>query len=123
MPTDAEWKSLEMYLGMSQATANLAGWRGADEGSKRAGNAVLWTDSVLNQNAVFETSGFTALPGGHRGNDKTFGNIGVYGRWWSATEYDNNFAWYRSMHYGFIDLSRVYDRSKEIGFSVRCFKD
>lgn len=34
MPSDDEWKELEMYLGMSQADADSEGWRGTDEGGK-----------------------------------------------------------------------------------------
>ncbi len=34
MPTDEEWKELEMYLGMSQSEADGKGYRGIDEGGK-----------------------------------------------------------------------------------------
>ena len=34
VPTDEEWKKLEMYLGMSQSEADIIGDRGTDEGSK-----------------------------------------------------------------------------------------
>jgi uncharacterized protein (TIGR02145 family) len=34
VPTDEEWKELEMFLGMSQSEANGTGWRGTDEGGK-----------------------------------------------------------------------------------------
>ncbi len=47
VPTDAEWKELEMALGMSQSEADDAGYRGTNEGSKLAGNAGLWTDGEL----------------------------------------------------------------------------
>jgi len=32
--SDAEWKQLEMYLGMSQTESDQTGWRGTDEGGK-----------------------------------------------------------------------------------------
>ena len=41
VPTDDDWKELEMYLGLSQSEADDTGWRGTNEGSKLAGNASL----------------------------------------------------------------------------------
>ena len=66
LPSDEEWKTLEMELGMSQANANNTGWRGTNEGAKLAGNAYLWTNGTLDSHAEFGTSGFAALPGGYR---------------------------------------------------------
>ena len=34
MPTDEEWKKLEMYLGMSRSEADESDYRGTDEGGK-----------------------------------------------------------------------------------------
>jgi len=34
VPSDEEWKQLEMYLGMSQSEADESGSRGTDEGGK-----------------------------------------------------------------------------------------
>jgi hypothetical protein len=34
LPSDNEWKTLEMFLGMSQSEADDTGWRGSDEGGK-----------------------------------------------------------------------------------------
>jgi uncharacterized protein (TIGR02145 family) len=38
VPSDDEWKQLEMYLGMSQSEADDYGWRGTDEGGEVKGN-------------------------------------------------------------------------------------
>ncbi len=38
IPSDAEWKELEMCLGMTQSEANSTGWRGTDEGGKAKDN-------------------------------------------------------------------------------------
>src|SRR4030042_2170348 len=35
LPSDAEWKELEIYLGMSQVEADGTGWGGTNEGGKR----------------------------------------------------------------------------------------
>lgn len=68
-------------------------------------------------------TGFTALPGGNRGNyGGDFNGIDSDGYWWSATEPNADYAWYRGLYY---DLSNVYRDaySKHYGFSVRCLRD
>ena len=66
IPSDAEFMELEMYLGMSESEANDTGPRGADEGSKLAGNSDLWNDGVLENYSELGTSGFNALPANRR---------------------------------------------------------
>jgi hypothetical protein len=34
--------------------------------------------------------GFSALPGGYGFSDGSFGSVGHYGNWWSASESENN---------------------------------
>jgi uncharacterized protein (TIGR02145 family) len=122
IPTDTEWKNLEMFLGMSQANADTIGWRGYIVGSKMAGNALLWGDGVLKNTTAFGSSGFTGLPGGSRGSNGVFSIVSSTGNWWSASEHDATNAWFRSLY--FDDLS-VYrgKANKGCGFSVRCVKD
>lgn len=122
LPSDAEWKELEMALGMSQAEADDADWRGTNECSKLAGNAGLWADGALVNDGDFGTSGFTALLGGYRYSGGSFYDISSNGFWWSATENLASYAWFRHMY---INDSRVrrYFTDKELGFSVRCVRD
>jgi len=122
LPTDEEWKELEMYLGMSQADVDNQGWRGINEGSKLAGNKNLWQDGILENDAEFGTSGFTALPGGLRYHYSSFRVIGNKGELWSATEYNTDRAWYRSLRCYYSSVYRFY-YYKECGFSVRCVRD
>ena len=120
LPSDAEWKILEMYLGMSQAQADNAGWRGTNEGGKlKESGTSHWISP--NTGATNE-SGFTALPGGNRRSNGHFSSIGGSGDWWSATGYGADSAWSRYVHYGNGDVGR-YDGSKGNGFSVRCLRD
>jgi len=122
IPTDEEWKTLEMCLGMSQTEADGSGWRGTDQSSQLAGRADLWQDGNLETNANFGTSGFSALPGGGRGSNGAFDDIGCNAYWWSSSEYDATLAWIRILY--FLN-SKVYrsSRDKDYGFSVRCVKD
>jgi len=65
--------------------------------------------------------GFSALPGGSRNTNGSFGHAGSNGFWWSATEGGIG-AWNRGMtsHNGNVTESR-YD--KGTGFSALCVQD
>jgi uncharacterized protein (TIGR02145 family) len=62
--------------------------------------------------------GFSALSGG-RGPSASFYFIGVYGSWWSATEYDAGGAWGRGMYSGNENVVEYY-YLKSYCLSVRC---
>jgi len=68
------------------------------------------------------SSGFTALPGGHRkANLASFHDLGNRGSWWSATP-DATTAWYMELR---NNSSSAYweNNEKVFGLSVRCIKD
>ena len=46
VPSDEEWKELEIQLGMSSFQADALHGRGSNEGSKLAGQAELWKDGI-----------------------------------------------------------------------------
>ncbi len=122
LPSDNEWKELEMALGMSQADADAIDWRGTNEGSKLADNTDLWNDGDLETDSEFGSSGFSALPGGYRYVNGSFLIIGNIGIWWSATEWSSSNVWYRSLFYDRSSVEHYYN-SKNLGFSVRCVRD
>jgi len=120
VPTDEEWKELEMYLGMSQTEVDKEGWRGTNEGSKLAGNASLWYDGVLKNNSSFGQSGFTALPGGKRYPlNGYFYDIGEYAYFWFCTE---SGAGQRVLGCDNSFVSRSFRRWHG-GFSLRLIRD
>jgi uncharacterized protein (TIGR02145 family) len=108
IPTDAEWTILTDYLG---------GEAGA--GGKMKSTSGLW--AALNTDAT-NSSGFSGLPGGSRGSNGPFNNIGNYGYWWSSTEFNANNARSRSLSYGNGNVYR-YNYNKIYGFSCRCLRD
>ncbi len=122
VPTDEEWKELEMCLGMSQSEADGTGYRGTDQGSQLAGRADLWIDGALENNADFGTSGFSALPGGYRSYNGPFYNIGRNAYWWSSSELNASNAWYRYLYYYYSEVHRLHG-NKANGFSVRAVRD
>ena len=120
VPTDEEWKELEMYLGLSQSEADDTGLRGTDEGGKLKETGITHWASP-NVGATNE-SGFSALPGGYRHYDGGFNCMRLMALFWSSTESSSDLARYRLLDYINSGISRtsIYER---IGFSVRCVRD
>jgi len=125
LPSDGEWIVLEMQLGMSYDEAWLMGWRGTNEGTQMKAKEG-WADNGNGTNS----SGFSALPAGIRGNHGMFSDVGKATQFWSSTEYFNitNYAFNRKLLYdqpgvGWFHASHYYGYPKDFGFSVRCVKD
>ncbi len=106
LPTDEEWVVL---------TNSLGGGVVAGGKMKEVGTA-HW--NAPNRGATNE-SGFTALPGGNRTDYGTFSSVGLFGYWWSATEFGSSYGLYRYLHFDLPDMSRD-NCGKSNGFSVRC---
>ncbi len=123
VPTDEEYMELEMALGMSWEEAHDTYWRGTDQGSQLAGRADLWANGALENNPAFGSSGFIALPGGYRrDNNGGYYDMGENIMFWTATAYDSNNAWRRSLSYYYSEFYR-YHGNMRYGFSVRCLGD
>lgn len=130
LPSDNEWKELEMYLGMSQHEADMFSFRGSNEGSKLAGESSLWDGPIVNENerlidnADFGTSCFNALPGGYRTaySNGLFSQSEDIAEFWCATESGDTLALIRLLHYYNTSVYR-FTSSKKSGASVRCIKD
>ncbi len=120
IPTDDEYKTLEMQLGMSQAAADSAGYRGTDEGGKLKETGTTHWDSP-NIGAT-NSSGFTALPGGYRQIVfNPFVQIGSNAYFWSSSNI-GPFAWIRSLFYLDSRVERT-EGLNERGYSVRCVRN
>lgn len=119
VPTDAEWKELEMYLGMSQSDADVGEkWRGTDEGTKMK-SASGWKENGNGSNSC----GFSALPGALRSYDGKFtGMMGYLAPFWSSSDYDSDYVWYRVLQWNNSKVRRKLG-VKIRGFAVRCVKD
>lgn len=116
IPTDSEWKTLELELGMPLSEVEASGERGSNEG--QALKASPSDSPSWNGN---NSSGFNAYPGGARDN-----NGGYYAGtsdsfMWTSTPFNENSAWIRDLD---SDTSiERYNWSTRYGFSVRCVKD
>jgi uncharacterized protein (TIGR02145 family) len=99
VPSDAEWTVLSNFLA-------------TDVGFK------MKATTFGGSNA----SGFNGLPGGYRGSDGAFGDVGSYGFFWSSSEGSSGSAWNRHLGRDGRDLLR-FNGGKRLGFSVRCVRD
>ncbi len=97
--------------------SNAYGGDGFAGGYLKDTGTLLWkTPNVGATNSY----NFTGLPGGIRGSNGGFGNVGAYGCFWSATE-DNPGAFYRFLYYNATNFTKA-SADKRSGFSVRCAK-
>ena len=119
VPSDAEWKQLEMYLGLNQLEADGMGNRGTDEGGKLKETGTSHWNSP-NKGATNE-SGFSALPCGYRNFNGDYLDLGSLTIFWSSTENNDYVASTRGLSYDESDIIRI-SFSKRAGFSVRCIQ-
>ena len=62
------------------------------------------------------------LPAGYRDNSNgTYLSVGIFGSFWSSSEYSSLSAWYRGLYYYVSSVSRYYN-VKHSGFSIRCLE-
>ncbi|MFZ0280712.1 MAG: FISUMP domain-containing protein [Bacteroidales bacterium] len=116
VPSDDEFKTLEMFLGMTQAQVDVSGWRGTDQGTQLK-NTTGWTTG----NGT-NTSGFSALPGGYRFYvDGGFNSAGTISYWWSSTEINLDRSYGRQLDAAHADVERT-NADKHAGKYVRCLK-
>jgi uncharacterized protein (TIGR02145 family) len=104
IPTDPEYKTLEMYLGMTQAQADaLGGWRGTSEGTKLKSGG---------------SSGFNAPFGGYR-SPGMYGQGSAMAILRTASAYDASNDYIREL-YNYYGTTYRGSIPKSYGLSVRC---
>jgi uncharacterized protein (TIGR02145 family) len=120
VPSDAEFSTLEVYLGMSPDSINKWYWRGYPAGTgTQMKNTTGW---AVGENGT-NTSGFSALPGGYRNyNTGAFYGNGILTYWWTSTTEDLRSARYRRIDGNIPGVFRsVVDH--EGGKYIRCVKN
>ena len=127
VPSDAEWTTLVEHLiangynydqtttdnKIAKSMASTTGW-----------NSSTNTGAPGYDQSLNNSSGFNAFPEGLRiVSDGTFAQIGSTARFWSSTEYDTSYAWYRWLNSDSNFLFRSNGNTKVAGFSVRFVRD
>jgi len=118
LPKDDEWKQLEIYLGMEPEDADQVRWRLTGGVGKKLKSDSGWDSNGNGTNS----SGFSALPGGFRGEDGNFGGIDTYCNFWTASMSTPGLTWNRFLSFENDGVSR-YGLKLNLGFSIRCLKD
>ncbi len=131
LPSDGEWKILEMFLGMSEEDANYEGFAYSMQyGKDRSGNVGEklksidgWKHgSICSGINGIDMTGFRVIPSGFIDEEEPSGttSLGSSAFFWTSTEKGSNMAYARS--FNFKDADRYYF-GKKGGSSVRCVKD
>ncbi len=116
IPSDTEFKQLEIYLGMSETEADDSGLRGTNEGSKLAGNSSYWEAGDLIDDIDFGVSGFNAIAAS---NDLGGGNQSAH--FWTSSCLGPD-PWRRSLNSSYTRIYRSWSDMSS-GYSIRCVKD
>jgi uncharacterized protein (TIGR02145 family) len=115
IPSDGEWQTMEISLGMSEAEAASEGWRGSPVGDYLK-STYGWNSDGNGSNS----SGFNGLPGGYCYSGG-FNSNGDGGNWWSASG-SGSYSWRRELLNNYDDVYR-HDFHRSFGFSARCVQD
>jgi len=111
IPSDADWNVL-----MKIANPSCSDNSSCAVAGKRLKATSGWNE---NSNGT-DDFGFAALPGGHGTSGGYFDDVGNQGRWWSASENNASYAYYRYINYEYVIWIDNYKGSLH---SVRCLKD
>ncbi len=112
VPSEAEWVILANFLGGD----SISGDKMKETGT---------THWISTTGTVTNSSDFTALPGGMRGNPTGFSNLYNLGVFWSSTAWGSN-TFPRAYKFSLQANSGALHQSVSVancGYSVRCVKD
>ncbi len=121
VPTDDEWNILIHYF-EPWVPGDATGQQSLSLGGELKSIGTTYFNSP--NTGATNSIGFSALPGGFRGNGGLFEEINIVGWWWTLTEdidYPNS-SYYRSVNYSNAYLYRNSTFKRE-GLSVRCVRD
>lgn len=116
--TDNEYKNLEIFLGMTQAQADVYGLRGTNQGSKIAFYEPIWVDGPLDMDPECDTGGLAVLPSG-------FGSIHAEASLWTSNLSDQTYNFNpiaREIQSVYTGVLR-FGQNDQVPYAVRCVKD
>ena len=121
IPSDNDWKELELLSGMTPEQIEGTGMRGTDQGGKlkEAGNRT-WISP--NEGATDEF-GLSIVPSGRIDINGVFVGNTSGGTYWTSTETSISCAYYRHFAVKSKQIGRNPLGEKKYGLAVRCIKD
>ncbi|MDI6401945.1 fibrobacter succinogenes major paralogous domain-containing protein, partial [Balneolaceae bacterium ANBcel3] len=128
VPTDEEWAALVAFVESQGFPNNRLDPDGAGNAlkSRRQIDSPFgepWATDVHprwrsdDRHHGKDTFGFSGLPGGFHSDA-----LGLFGYWWTSSEFVEESAWFRRLGYSTGFLDRVQFR-KQYGMSVRCIQN
>jgi len=97
VPTDSDWNKLVIFIDSGADTITSLTTQSLTAGTLMKSTSALWNVGFGTISGT-NTSGFSALPGGYRYSDGSFGYVRNDAFFWSATEYANvGTAWSRGL--------------------------
>jgi len=118
VPSDKEWRLLELNLGMSlKESKKLNMWRGTNQGDQMK-SKLDWPQNGHKKNE----SGFNVLPAGHCTLSGVFLGFGKDAAFWSSTQTSCKRAIARYIEKEKATINR-YKAKKKYGASCRCIKN
>jgi len=130
LPSDSEWEQMISYLKENSYSYNEI--KGDDAIAKSLCINKFWGESDVKGSVgnndytdVINKTGFSALAAGCKDNFDGYLGIGVYAKWWTATDGDKIGAYCRTIYFEnkTIDRGEFYTNDKTMAYSVRCIKD
>jgi uncharacterized protein (TIGR02145 family) len=119
--TDADWRTLEKFLGIPESELERTGERGNIADKLKVPDG--WNASAFSGN---NSSGFSIMPAGSRLDNGEYSNLGQYGNFWTSTVYDDRYGllylWNHHVHYNTNAVGRIYTVAQN-GYSCRCVQD
>jgi uncharacterized protein (TIGR02145 family) len=120
IPTDLEWKILEVTIGLPEEFANNVDMRGGVEGGRlKAPLFDFWFEP--NAEATNET-GFSAMGAGEMSADGYFQGLGAYTVFWTSSIAEEPEVWFRALSHDHGGIYRGV-AGDILVLSVRCIQD
>jgi uncharacterized protein (TIGR02145 family) len=121
LPTDGEWKTLELFLGMSETEIDSIYIRRTGSVGFKMKSTSGWKWEYRNGD---NSSGFNVLPAGGVHIGGYFCWQGDFAMFWTFSKYGYNpdLIWSRELNYLDDGVTRGYS-DRRIGMSVRCVKN
>ena len=121
IPTDDEWRVLEMSIGLTEAETNIFfNARGVDAGGKlKAPGEEFW--NAPNAGATDEF-GFHAVGSGFINIDRNYSSLRIYSPIWTSTLKEDE-PLIRGVAYDHSEIYRGLATGNIVGCAVRCVKD
>ena len=120
VPSDEDFKELEINIGLDPDQVDWLYWRGDPYGITLAGHYDLWEPDGFRDEPEFGQSGFDAAPAGYRMSGGSYSWLGYRANIWSSTIQAS--AWRRTIISTSSGGIRRTAAAKNFGFSVRCLK-